>query len=179
MPSQRKGLSNVKGSSTIAKQSIQVVVSQVKVPTSTACTQPTPQPAAVSAPRFSSPLQALKQEEYGTDASASFFSSTLKLEDTTDIGEQAAPPNLPFRELVQKVREFLSIPDPAAEEEHKLGSTLGRDPLLPQQEKLDRPPSIKLPMVADLSRLQTAQDDSVKPSMSNILGKLPGIPSHN
>ena len=73
----------------------------------------------------------------------------------------------------------MSIPDPAAEEDYKLGSALGRDPLL-QQEKLDRPPSIKLPMVADLSRLQTAQDDSVKPSMSNTLeiGKFPGIPPH-
>ena len=41
-------------------------------------------------------------------------------------------------------------------------------------------PSIKLPMVADLSRLQTAQDDSVKPSTSNTLeiGKFPGIPPH-
>ena len=60
----------------------------------------------------------------------------------------------------------------------KLGSA--RDSLLLQQEKLDRPPSIKLPMVADLSQLQTAQDDSVKPSMSNTLeiGKFPGIPPH-
>ena len=35
-------------------------------------------------------------------------------------------------------------------------------------------------MVADLSQLQTAQDKSVKPSMSNTLeiGKLPGIPPH-
>ena len=35
-------------------------------------------------------------------------------------------------------------------------------------------------MVADLSRLQTAQDESVKPNMSNTLeiGKLPGIPPH-
>ena len=74
----------------------------------------------------------------------------------------------------------MSIPDPAAEEDYKLGSALGRDPLLLQQEKLDRPPSIKLPMVADLSRLQTAQDDSVKPSTSNTLeiGKFPGIPPH-
>ena len=108
------------------------------------------------------------------------LSSTSKPEDTTEVGEQAAPPNLPFRELVQKVREFLSIPDPAAEEDYKLGSALGRDPLLLQHEKLDRPPSIKLPMVPDLSSLQTAQDDSVKPSMSNTLaiGKFPGIPPH-
>ena len=74
----------------------------------------------------------------------------------------------------------MSIPDPAAEEDNKLGSALGCDPLLLQQEKLDRPPSIKLAMVADLSHLQTAQDDSVKPSMSNTLeiGKFPGIPPH-
>ena len=130
---------------------------------------------AASAPRLASPLQALEQEEYGTDASASSFSSTSKPEDPS-----AAPPNLPFRELVQKVWEFLSIPDPAAEEDYRLGSALGRDPLLLQEEKSDRPPSIKLPMVADLSRLQTAQDDSVKPSTSNTLeiGKFPGIPPH-
>ena len=45
---------------------------------------------------------------------------------------------------------------------------------------MNRPPSIKLPMVADLSRLQTAQDDSVKLSTSDTLeiGKFPGIPPH-
>ena len=174
----KKGFSKVKGSSTIAQQSIQAVVSQVKVPTTTPSTQPSSLPTAASALRLASPLQALEQEEYGTDASASSFSSASKPEDPTEVGEQAAPPNLPFRELVQKVREFLSIPDPAAEEDYKLGSALGRDPLLLQQEKLDRPPSIKLPMVADLSRRQTAQDDSVKPSTSNTLeiGKFPGIP---
>ena len=96
----------------------------------------------------------------------------------TDAGEQAAPPNLPFRELVQKVREFLSIPDPAAEEHYKPGSALGRDPLLLLQEKAGRPPSIKLPMVSNLSRLQTAQDEAVKPSTSSTLdmGKFPAIP---
>ena len=57
-----------------------------------------------------------------------------------------------------EVREFLSIPDPAAEEDYKLGSALGHDPLLLQQEKLDRPPSIKFPMVADLSRLQMTRE---------------------
>ena len=165
----KKGLSKVKGSLTMAKQSIQAVVSQVKVPTSTPSTQPTTLPAAAPAPRLASPLQALEQEEYGTDASASSFSSASKPENPTEVGEQAAPPNLPFRELVQKVREFLSTPDPAAEEDYQLGSALGRDPVLLQQEKLHRPPSIKLPMVADLSRLQTAQDDSVKPSTSNTL----------
>ena len=172
----KKGLSKVKGSSAIAQQSIQAVVSQVKVPTTTPSTQPFSLPTAASAPRLASPLQ----EEYGTDASASSFSSASKPEDPTEVGEQSAPPNLPFRELLQKVREFLSIPAPAAEEDYKLGSALGRDPLLLQQEKLDRSPSMKLPMVADLSRLQTAQDDSVKPSMSNTLeiGKFPGIPPH-
>ena len=176
-PEVKKGFAKVKGSSPIAQQSIQAVVSQVKVPTTTPSTQPSFLPMAASAPRLASPLQALEQEEYGTDASASSFSSSSKSEDPMEVGEQAAPPNLLFRELVQKVREFLSIPDAAAEEDYKLGSTLGRDPLLLQQEKLDRPPSIKLPMVADLSRLQTAQDDSVKPSTSNTLeiGKFPGM----
>ena len=64
----------IKGSSTIAKQSIQVVVSQVKVPTSTPSTQPTTLPVAGPTSRLASPLQALEQEEYGTDASASSFS---------------------------------------------------------------------------------------------------------
>ena len=134
-PVVKKGFSKVKGSSAIAQQSIQAVVSQVKVPMTTTSTQP-------SAPRLASPLQALEQEEYGTDASVSSFSSASKPEDPTEVGEQAAPTILPFRELVQKVREFLSIPDPAAEEDYKLGSVLGHDPLLLQQEKLDRPPSI-------------------------------------
>ena len=175
----KKGLSKVKGSSAIAQQSIQAVVSKVVVPTSILSTQPPPAPATVSPPRLSSPLQALEQEEYRTDASAPSFSSASKQEDPTEVGEQGPPPNLPFRELVQKVREFLSIPDPAAEEDYKLGSALGCDPLL-QQEKLDRPPSIKLPMIPDLSRLQTAQDDLVKPSTSSSLeiGKFPGIPPH-
>ena len=180
LPEVKKGLSKVKGSSAIAQQSIQAVVSQVKVPTATPSTQSSSLSTAASAPRLASPLQALEQEEYGTDASASSFSSASKPEDPTEVGEQVAPPNLPFRELVQKVREFLSIPDPAAEEDYKLGSALGHDPLLLQQEKLDRPPSIKLPMAADLSCLQTAQDDSVKPSTSNTLGigTFPGIPPH-
>ena len=135
---------------------------------------------AVSAPRLSSPLQALGQEEYGTDALAFSFLSTSKPEDTTAVGEQAAPPNLRFRELVQKVWEFLSISDPVEEEDYKLGSALGCDPLLLQQEKFDRPPSIKLSMVVDLSCLQTGQNDSVKPSTFNTLeiGKLPDIPPH-
>ena len=114
-PEVKKGLSKVKGSSAIAQQSIQAVVTQVKVPTTTPSTQPPPASATVSAPRLSSPLQALEQEEYGTDVSTSSFSSASKQEDLTEVGEQAPPPNLPFRELVQKVREFLSIPDPAAE----------------------------------------------------------------
>ena len=179
-PEVKKGLSKVKGSSAIAQQSIQAVVTNVKVPTTTPSSQPSALPTAVSAPRRASPLQALEQEENGTDASASSFSSMSEPEDPTEVGEQAAPPNLPFRELIQKVREFLSIPDSAAEEDYKLGSALGCDPLLLQQEKLARPPSVKLPMVADLSHLQTAQDDSVKPSTSNTLevGKFPGIPPH-
>ena len=148
------------------------------MPTSISSSQP---PSAAAIPRLQSPLQALEQEMYGTDTSASSFAASNRSEEPTDPGEQAAPPNLPFRELVQKVRELLSIPDPAAEENYKLGSALGRDPLLLQQEKADRPPSIKLPMVADLSRLyQSAQDDLVKPSTSNTLdiGKFPGIPPH-
>ena len=82
-PEVKKGLSKVKGSSAITQQSIQAVVS-------TPSRQPSSVPTAVSAPRLSS-LQALEQEEYGTDASTSSFSSTSKLEDTTEVGAQAAP----------------------------------------------------------------------------------------
>ena len=96
-PEVKKDLSNVKGSSAIAKQSIQALASQVKVPTSTPSTQPTTKPAAVSVPKLSSPLQALEQEEYGTDASASSFPSTSMPEDPTDVEEKAAPPNRPLR----------------------------------------------------------------------------------
>ena len=87
----KKGFTKVKGSSAIAQQSIQAVVSKVIVPTSTPSTQPPPAPATVSAPRLSSPFQALEQEDYGTDASASSFSSASKHKDPTEVGEQAPP----------------------------------------------------------------------------------------
>ena len=163
-PAIKKGLANVKGSSSIASQSLQAVASQIQVPTvptqpSTVppSAQPTVAPTSIpsTTAKLQSPLQVLEQEEYGADSSASSF-ATSRSEEPTDTGEQAAPPNLPFRELVKKVREFLSIPDPASEEHYKPGSALGRDPLLLLQEKAGRPPSIKLPMVSDLSRLQTA-----------------------
>ena len=82
-PEVKKGFAKVKGSSAIAQQSIQAVVSQVKVPTTTPSTQPFFLPTAASAPRLASPLQALEQEEYGIDASASSFSSPSKPEDPT------------------------------------------------------------------------------------------------
>ena len=75
LPEVKKGFSKVKGSSAIAQQSIQAVVSQVKVPMTTPSTQPSSLPKAASAPRLASPLQALEQEEYGTNASGSSFSS--------------------------------------------------------------------------------------------------------
>ena len=159
--------------------SIYSVASNIQVPTSIFSSQPSQTPAVAAIPRLQSLLQALEQEEYGTDTSASSFAASNRSEEPTDPGEQAAPPHLPFRELVQKIREFLSIPDPAAEEDYKLGSALGRDPLLLQQEKADRQPSIKLPMVADLSRLQSAQDDLVKPSTSNTLDIGKFLASHH
>ena len=177
----KKGLTNVKGSSAITTQSLQAVASHIQVPSSAPpqmttvppSAQPTVAPTNLTSTtaKLQSPLQVLEQEEYGADSSASSFTSP-RSEEPTDT-------NLPFRELVQKVREFLSIPDPAAEEHYKLGSVLGHDPLL-LQEKAGRPPSIKLPMVSDLYRLQTAQDEAVKPSTSSTLdmGKFPAIPSH-
>ena len=119
-PEVKKGLSRVKGSSAIASQSIHAVASNITVPTSASSSQPMQQPSVAPPPRLQSPLQALEQEEYGTDTSDSSFAAS-RSEEPSDTGEQAAPPNLPFRELVQKVREFLSIPDPAAEEDYKLG----------------------------------------------------------
>ena len=85
-PEVKKGFTKVKGSSAITQQSIQAVVTQVKVPTSSPSTQPPSAPATVFAQRLSS-LQALEQEEYATDASASSFSSTSKQEDPTEVGE--------------------------------------------------------------------------------------------
>ena len=104
----KKGLSKskVKGSSAIAQQSIQAVVSKVVVPTSTPSTQPPPATATVSAPRLSSPLQALEQEEYGTDASASSFSSASKQEDPTEVGEQAPPPTFHSGNWSRKLGSF-------------------------------------------------------------------------
>ena len=134
-PEVKKGVSGLKGSSAITTQSIQAVASNIQVSTSISSSQPSQPPSTAAVPWLQSPLQALEQEEYGTDTSASSFTASNRSEEPTDPGEQAAPPNLPFRELVQKVREFLSIPpDPAAKEDYKLGSALGRGPLLLQQE---------------------------------------------
>ena len=105
-PEIRKGLSKVKGSCTIAQQSIQAVVTQVKEPTTTPSTQPPSAPATVSAPRLSSPLQALEQEEYGTDVSASSFSSATKQEDPTEVGEQAPPPTFHSGNWSRKLGSF-------------------------------------------------------------------------
>ena len=137
-PEVKKGISGVKGSSAIASQSIQAVASNIMVPSSTPPSQPAQQPTVAPPPMLQSPLQALEQEKHETDTSASSFAAT-RSEEPSDKGDQAAPPNHAFRELVQKVREFLSIPDPAAEEDYKLGLALGQDPLLLQQEKADRP----------------------------------------
>ena len=133
-PAINKGLANVKGSSTITSQSLQAVASQMQVPSSApiqATTVPTsassmvaPSNIAPASSKLQSPLQVLEQEEYCTDTSASSFTTT-RSEEPTDTGEQAAPPNLPLHDLVKRVREFLSIPDPAAEEHYKPGSVLG------------------------------------------------------
>ena len=147
-PEVKKGLSGVKSSSAIALQSIHTVASNISVSTSAFSSQPTQQPSVAPPPRLHSPLQALEQEEYGTDTSAS--SPDQKNHPTR---EQAAPPNLPFRKLVQKVREFLSIPDPEAEEDYKLRSALGRDPLLLQQEKADK--FIHLSSILRYAKLRT------------------------
>ena len=177
-PEVKKGLSKVKGSSIIAQQSIQAVVSQVKVPTTTPSTQPSSFPTAASAPRLKA--QALEQEDTGL---------MLQL-----------PPSLPFQsqETLRKLENrWHPLTSLSGNWSKRLGSSC---PFLTQQQKRTTswaqqwdvipfscnrkswidPPSIKLPMVVDLSRLQTAQYDSVKPSTSNTLelGKFPGIPPH-
>ena len=60
-PEVKKGFAKVKGSSAIAQQSIQAVVSQVKVPMTTPSRQPSFLPTAASAPRLASPLQVFKR----------------------------------------------------------------------------------------------------------------------
>ena len=81
--------------------------------------------------------------------------ATIRPEKHTDTGEQGTSLNLPFRELIQKVREFLSSPDSAAGEDYYLGSALGCNSLLLQQKKSDRSPSIELSIVADIPHLQS------------------------
>ena len=138
-PAIKRGLANVKGSSAIAPQSLQAVASQMQVPSSTpikattipisASSMVAPSNIAPAPSKLQFPLQVLEQEEYGTDTSASSF-TTFRSVQPTDTGAQEAPANLPFCELVQRVRELLFIPDLTAEEHYKPGSALGRDPLL-------------------------------------------------
>ena len=103
------------------------------IPTSASSTV-APSNIAPTSSKLQSYLQVLEQEDYGTDTSASSFTNP-RSEKPTDTGEQAAPPNLPFRELVQRIGEFLSISDQAAEEHYKPGSAIGRDPLLLQERR--------------------------------------------
>ena len=105
-PEVKKGLSKVKGSSAIAQESIQAVITQVKVPTTTLSTHHPPASATVSALRLSSPLQALEQEEYGTDVSTSSFSSTSKQEDPTEVGQHASPPTFHSGNWSRKLGSF-------------------------------------------------------------------------
>ena len=102
-PAIKKGLANVKGSSAIATQSLQAVASHIQVPsappqstTVPPSAQPTVAPTNLpsTTAKLQSPLQVLEQEEYGADSSASSFTSP-RSEEPTDMGEQAAPPNLP------------------------------------------------------------------------------------
>ena len=79
-----------------------------------------PSPTVASTSWLQSLLQALEQEEYGTDTSALSFASTTMSEEPNNTGDQLAPLNLSFRELFQKVRQFLSIPNQSAEEDYKL-----------------------------------------------------------
>ena len=72
-PEVKKGISRVKGSSAIASQSFQAVASNITVPTSAPSSQCAQQLTVVPPPRLQSPLEALEQEEYGMDTSASFL----------------------------------------------------------------------------------------------------------
>ena len=85
-----------------------------QVPASITSSQPSKQPAVASATWLQSSLQGLEQKE-DADISASSFAATTRSEEPTDTEEQVAPPNFPFRGLVQMV------PEPAVEEDYKLG----------------------------------------------------------
>ena len=108
-PKVKKGISGIKGSSAIASQSIQAVASNITVPTSAPSSQPAQQATVTPPPKLQSLLQDPTQEEYGTNTSACSFAAS-RSEEPFDTREHTAPPNLPFRELVQKVRNFFPFP---------------------------------------------------------------------
>ena len=84
-PKVKKGFSRVKGSSAIA------MASNIMVPTSAPSAQPAQQPTVAPPPRLQSLLQALEQEEYGTNTCASSFAAS-RSEEPSDTGDQVPPP---------------------------------------------------------------------------------------
>ena len=151
------------------------MVSQVKVPTTTPSTQPSFLPTAASAPRLASPLQALEQEEYGTDASASSFSSASKQKTLRKLENRRHP----LTSLSGNWSKRLGSPCPFLTQQQKRTTSWAQHwDVIPFS--CNRKSWIESHLSSSLSRLQMAEDDSVKPSTSNTLeiGKFPGIPPH-
>ena len=71
------------------------------MPTSAPPLQPSQQPTVASVQWLQSPPQALEQEEFGTDTSASSFAAIPgKKNNLAVTGEKVAPRNRTFREFV-------------------------------------------------------------------------------
>ena len=108
-PEVKKGLSRVKGSSAIPSQPIHAVASNLTVSTSASSSQPTQQPSVAPPPRLQSPLQALEQEEYSTETSASSFAAS-RSEEPSDTGEQAAGTTFPSKNWSRRLGSSFSVP---------------------------------------------------------------------
>ena len=129
-PAIKKGLAHVKGSFTITSQSLQAVKSQMQVPSS-APIQATLIPTSASsmvAPSNIAPVPSICNLLCMAEIPQHILSPILGQKNPQSLVSRQLP--LTFHELVQRVREFLSIPDPAAQEHYKPGSVLGHDPLL-------------------------------------------------
>ena len=149
----KKGLKGVKGSASIAPSTIKAIVSPPLPPT----TQPQPQ--------SESPLQRLEKGDYGVETGSS-YSSASQIEDS-EPENLAPPPKADFHALIDRVRQYLGIDDPAKTEDYKIGSGLGCDPNMFRMEQSSRPQSLKLPLMDDIAKLLQNQDTVVKPGPSS------------
>ena len=149
----KKGLKGVKGSASITASTIEAVVS------------PPPPPVSHPQPLSESPLQRLEKVNYGLETGSS-YSSTSQVGES-ELENLAPPPKADFHAFIGRVRQYLSIDDPAKTEDYKLGSGLERDPSMFRMEQSSRPPSLKLPLMDDIAKLLQNQDSVVKPGPSS------------